>query len=156
MENDNKYLVTRFVTGVAVDGSAELVLQNDGENALYIEEVVFKNNQGKALVEATQDISIDSPGTAVDVESVRVNGVQGEEDFSAEFGGTYSGGDTFDIDLVTGATSPGSGVARIATSTSQTAFLLDRDRSIRFTVTNLAGNASDVLMKVVAFQPERS
>jgi len=157
LENDNKYFVTRRVSGVADGDSSELVVENTGDDDLFVEGVVFKNNQGKALVDVTQDVTIDSAGTSVDVESVRVNAEQGGEDFSAEFGGTYSGGDTFDLDLVTGATGSGGGPSRtrVSTSTTQSPFLLDSGRSIRFTLSNESGASSDQLIRLICYQPQR-
>jgi len=147
LENDNKFIASRRPTGVADDGSASVVLENTGEHPLFIEEMVFKNNQGKAEIDVTKNLNVDANGTSIDVISSRVNGVTGGNDFGFEFGGSYSGGTSFSLDLITGTTSPGGGVARIATQTAASAFMVDPGQAIR------SGNSSDMLFSLVCYQP---
>lgn len=150
LRNGNKYLVSRRPEGVADDESEELVLRNTSSNeVMYVETVVFKNSRGKAYIDATKNLSVDSSGDSADVEDMRVDDEDTVEGFEAEFGGDYSGGDSFTLDLLTGSSGGGPSVSATSVGSETAGFLVAPGENMLFEITNKSGDTSDMLLEAI-------
>lgn len=150
LKNGNKYIVSRRPESVADDEGEELVLRNTSEEeVMYVETVVFKNSRGKAYVDATKNLNVDSGGDSADVEDMRVDDEDTVEGFEAEYNGEYSGGDSFTLDLLTGSEGGGPSVSATSVASETAGFLVAPGENMRFTVTNKSGDDSDMLLEAI-------
>jgi len=150
LNEGDKWFASRRVTGVADESSSELIVENTGENAVFIEKVVYRNNNGEAFVDATRSLNIDSSGTEVNVVNMNVTDNTPSQGFDVEYGGSYSGGTTFSLDLITGSSGGGNN-GRSAAEGNTALFRIGPDENIRFTVTNKSDGPSDQFIEVIAF-----
>jgi len=152
LKQGDQYIASRRPEGVSDGDSEELVLRNTSEEeVMYVEAITTKNNEGKAYVDATKNLNVDSSGTSADVEDMRVDTEETVSGFEAEYNGSYSGGSTFALDLLTGTSGGGGGPssARTGGSTISSAFLLAPGENLRFSITNESGTSSDMLLEAV-------
>lgn len=154
LREGDEYLVSRRPEGVTAGSSSDLVIENTSSTLpIYIKSVTFKNNQGKGYIDTTRDFTIDTNGTSVPVNDLRIDGTNEIAGLNAEFGGTYTGGTTFDLDLAEGSTSPSTS-GRFSAGTDISAFLIAPGSAIRFVVHNESGNTTDQLLRAVVVQPD--
>lgn len=155
LREGDKYIISRRPTDVANGSSSAIVIENtSGTTPIFVESLIFKNNQGKAYVDATKNISIDANGTSVSVEDMRVDGTNEISGISAEFGGTYTGGSTFNLDMAIGSAGGGEATARSSTATESSAFLIAPGEAMRFKLQNQSSSTTDQLLKAVVVQPD--
>lgn len=138
-------------TGVAQGEVREVVVQNPAtESGTLFIALTAVNSQGLLDVDILENVTIDTPGTDVNVENLTI-GEPVESDIEVEFGGDYSGGDQHSEDVAPGGAGGPGGSGSVAGSAlgSLTGITLNENQNVMYQFTNRSTSTIRFAVKLI-------